>query len=38
MTAVAAYKNFNSENGTCTETATPKKAAAQLKVRPRKRA
>ena len=38
MTAVAAYKNFNVENGTCTETAAPKKAAAPLKGRPRKHA
>jgi putative DNA-invertase from lambdoid prophage Rac len=36
MTAVGAYKTFNIENGTCTETATPKKAAAPLKGRPRK--
>jgi putative DNA-invertase from lambdoid prophage Rac len=36
MTAVEAYKNFNVEAGTCTETATPKKAAAPLKGRPRK--
>jgi hypothetical protein len=35
---VAAYKTFTTENGTCTETATPKKAAAPLKGRPRKRA
>ena len=38
MTAVVAYKTFNTENGTCTETATPKKAAAPFKGRPRKRA
>jgi putative DNA-invertase from lambdoid prophage Rac len=38
MTAVEAYKTFNAEAGTCTETATPKKAAAPLKGRPRKRA
>ena len=36
MTAVDAYKTFNTENGTCTETATPKKAAAPVKGRPRK--
>jgi len=36
MTAVDAYKTFNTENGTCTETALPKKAAAPLKGRPRK--
>jgi DNA invertase Pin-like site-specific DNA recombinase len=36
MTAVGAYKTFNTENGTCTETASPKKAAAPLKGRPRK--
>lgn len=36
MTAVTAYKNFNGEKGTCTETATPKKAPAPLKGRPRK--
>jgi len=38
MTAVMAYKTFNTENGTCTETAAPKKAPAPLKGRPRKRA
>lgn len=36
MTAVVAYKTFNAESGTCTETALPKKAAAPLKGRPRK--
>lgn len=38
MTAVAAYKTFNVQNGTCTETAAPKKAVAPLKGRPRKQA
>ena len=36
MTAVAAYKNFNVEHGTCTETALPKNAGAPHKGRPRK--
>lgn len=31
MTAVVAYKTFNTENGTCTKTAAPKKAAAPSK-------
>lgn len=36
MTAVAAYRNFNVDNGTCTETATPKKALPPRRGRPRK--
>jgi DNA invertase Pin-like site-specific DNA recombinase len=36
MTAVDGYKTFNSENGTCTETASPKNAVPPLKGRPRK--
>lgn len=36
MTAVDAYKSFNTENGTCTETAMPKNASAPVKGRPRK--
>lgn len=36
MTAVMAYKTFNVEHGTCTETATPKNAGAPHKGRPRK--
>lgn len=36
MTAVEAYKTFNTENGTCTETALPKNAVPPRKGRPRK--
>jgi len=36
MTAVEAYKTFNTENGTCTETALPKNAVPPHKGRPRK--
>jgi hypothetical protein len=36
MTTVEAYKTFNTENGTCTETATPKNALPPRKGRPRK--